>query len=275
MIEKSFAKINLGLSVFEQREDSFHNIDTIFLEIDFYDTIEIVPSDKFLITTNNANIPKESNIITRVYSFYKNNFDNIVDDYHITINKKIPIGGGLGGGSSNAACILKVLNKLWNLGLDKKELETIAINFGADVPFFIDGGCQRGRGVGEQLEPINMDFLKGKGIALITPNISISTPWAYGEIKKTLQVSDKDNNLHAPQTIEELELFENDFEKVVLSAYPEIGKIKALLISSGAYFASLSGSGSTVYGIYDEESTLDSFLEGSFIYPTVKSFLKK
>ena len=274
MLEKSFAKINLGLSILHERDDLFHDIDTIFIELAFHDTIDFVASDNFVLTTQKANIPIQSNLVSKVYKFYKNNFDNIDDDFHITISKNIPIGGGLGGGSSNAACALKSLNKLWNLNLSEDELELIALNFGADVPFFIRGGAQRGTGIGERLERVDIKFLKDKGVTLLMPNVQISTKWAYSKLKKTLQVSNKDNKLRAPQNIEGLKLFENDFENVVLSAYPEIGRAKDSLLNSGATYASLSGSGSTVYGIYDDVVAFNSFHSNFSIYPSVQSFLR-
>ena len=274
MLEKSFAKVNLGLSILNQRDDSYHNINTIFIELDFHDTIDFVPSDEFILTTRKAKIPIQSNLVYKVYKFYKNNFDKVDDDFHITIHKNIPIGGGLGGGSSNAACALKSLNKLWNLNLSDDELEQIALNFGADVPFFIRGGSQSGTGIGERLESIDIKFLKDKGVILLMPDVEISTQWAYSKLKKTLQVSNKDNNLRAPQNIEGLKLFENDFENVVLSAYPEIGRAKDSLLNSGATYASLSGSGSTVYGIYDDVVAFNSFHSNFSIYPSVQSFLR-
>ena len=274
MIEKSFAKINLGLNILNKRVDDYHNIDTIFLQLDFHDTIEFIPSKEFVITTKNAKISSGNNLVTKVYKFYKNNFNNPRGDFHITINKNIPIGGGLGGGSSNAACTLKSLNKLWELNLSKDELEKIAVNFGADVPFFIRGGAQRGTSIGESLDRLDLQFLRDKKVILIIPNFQISTQWAYSRVKKTLEVSDKDNNLQPLHSIKGLKLFENSFENVVLSAYPEIGKIKEKLLKSGAIYASLSGSGSTVYGIYDDEVASNVFDCNEFMYPSVQSFLK-
>ena len=148
------------------------------------------------------------------------------------------------------------------------------MNFGADVPFFIRGGAQRGTSIGEKLNRLDIQVLRSKKVLLIIPNFQISTQWAYEQVKKTLEVSDKDNNLQPSLSIESLKLFENNFENVVLSAYPEIGNIKEMLLKSGAIYASLSGSGSTVYGIYDDEVDFNVFNSNEFIYPSVKSFLK-
>ena len=172
----------------------------------------------------------------------------------ISLEKRIPVGSGVGGGSANAAATLIGLNSLYNLGLNDIKLESIGANIGADVPFFIKGGTQIGEEKGEKLSPITqkLDAI----ILLVIPKVRISTEWAYSQIKNKLK---SDNSILRfadlmRKDFLSFKFFENDFEKIVIPAYPEIGSIKNKLLDSGAKFASLSGSGSTVFGIYDNKA---------------------
>ena len=252
----SFSKVNIGLKILEKRSDGYHNINTIFQELQFGDIITIhkknngcdIISDDIRIPSGKKNICYKS-----YYELYKK-FPNL-NGVKITIKKNIPIGSGLGGGSANAASVLKGICKLFNLRLSNDDLESIAVKIGADVPFFIKGGTQLGNGRGDILTPMNKMF--NGFYLLVIPNISISTKWAYSQIKNKLN-SEKTliNFAHflGEKNISP-ELFENDFEDVVIPAYPEIGLIKNKLIELGAKFASLSGSGSTVYGIFNDEAS--------------------
>ena len=162
--------------------------------------------------------------------------------------------GPTGGGSANAAATLIGLNLLYNLGLNDKKLESIAVNIGADVPFFIRGGTQIGQETGGKLSPITKKF--EAAILLVIPRVSISTEWAYSQLKNKLKSGDsilRFANLMRKDFLS-FKFFENDFEKIVIPAYPEIGSIKNKLLDSGAKFASLSGSGSTVFGIFDDNA---------------------
>jgi 4-diphosphocytidyl-2-C-methyl-D-erythritol kinase len=250
---KSFAKINLGLKVLNKRDDDFHNINSIFIQIDLHDTLNFIPSKKFSIECDNNHIPtnhhntiyKAYNILDEIYSF--NNH------YTILLNKKIPIESGLGGGSSNAAATLIMLNKIHNLNLNDKQLMEIGIKIGSDVPFFINGGCKLVSGRGEIINKYKSPNLKSLSFLLFFPKFSISTSWAYKKIKNNL-----DNRLDSPKfpaldEVVDWKLFENSFEKVVGSAYPEILEIKELIMNTGALYSSLSGSGSTMFGVYNKE----------------------
>jgi 4-diphosphocytidyl-2-C-methyl-D-erythritol kinase len=176
----------------------------------------------------------------------------------IELEKRIPAGGGLGGGSSNAATILKGLRKLYELDVSDDELETIGIDLGADVPFFIKGKTQIGDGIGEILKPIKT-VINGCYL-LVAPDLHIDTKWAYGEFKNILDRPNEIVNFlgFIRKEIIPFELFENDFEAIVVPAYPEIGQIKNSLRVHGARFASLSGSGSTVFGVFDEDADAKS-----------------
>ena len=171
------------------------------------------------------------------------------------MKKKIPIGSGLGGGSANAAAVLKGINKIYKLKLTASKLEQIAREIGADVPFFIKGGTQLGKGVGDKLTQINKTIIGT--YLLVIPEVSISTEWAYSAIKNKLNDQNKKVNFSSffSGDYSSLKIFENDFEQIVVPAYPEIGAIKTKLLNLGARFASLSGSGSTVYGIFDDEAS--------------------
>lgn len=252
---KSFAKVNIGLQIRLQRGDGYHKIHTIFQELDLYDIINISKHPEgWELNIDNANIPNdESNTCIKTYSELKKLYPSI-GGVSIKIKKNIPTGGGLGGGSSNAATVLKGLNQIFGLNIPDKQLTSVALNIGADVPFFVRGGTQIGDGIGDVLNPVENVF-KGYYL-LVLPEIFISTKWAYNSMKKYLEEGiDRPNFAHFLDK-ENLSktIFENDFERIVIPTYPEIGEIKKALIENGANYASLSGSGSTVFGIFNDEA---------------------
>jgi len=258
LVLKSHAKVNIGLQIRNQRTDGYHNIHTIFQELDFHDTIILEKRDSSCQFSSNVDwLPKDdSNLCVKAWQKMVDTFG--LGGVSIELDKRIPAGGGLGGGSSNAATILKGLRKLYELDVSDDELETIGINLGADVPFFIKGKTQIGDGVGEILKPIE-PIINGSYL-LVAPDFHIDTKWAYGEFKNIL---DRPNEIvNFPGFIRKeiipFELFENDFEAIVVPAYPEIGQIKNSLRAHGARFASLSGSGSTVFGVFDEDADAKS-----------------
>lgn len=252
---KSHAKVNIGLRVLAQRSDGYHNIQTVFQELGFHDTITLTRIDSGYEFSSNVDWLKndESNLCIQAWSVFSKKVSPSTG-VAIRLEKNIPAGGGLGGGSSNAASILIGLNQLFEAKLSNIELMELGKILGADVPFFIEGGTQLGEGIGEKLRaflyPVSGTYL------LIIPNLSIETAWAYAQIKKHLEEQKVSHNFaHLFQGDESpLEFFENDFELVVIPTYPEIGRIKAAILGRGAKYVSLSGSGSTVYGIFDEEA---------------------
>jgi len=252
----SFSKVNIGLKVLNQRDDGYHNIYTVFQELDFGDSITIEKTDTGCTISSNVEwIPKdESNICHKAYIVLKTKYPEL-GGISIHIEKNVPIGSGLGGGSANGAAVLKGINNLYNLGLSNDKLEKIGASIGADVPFFIHGKTQLGEGIGDKLTPL-ADHIEGPYL-LVIPHISISTPWAYSELKNKLNPENILPNFAGfiSGDYASLEIFENDFERIVIPAYPEIGAIKQKLLELGARFASLSGSGSTVYGIFDEDAS--------------------
>ena len=252
----STSKVNIGLKVLNQRDDGYHNIYTVFQELDFGDTIQIEKIDDGCTIKSNVDwIPiDESNICHKAYSALKTKFP-VLGGISIHIQKNVPIGSGLGGGSANGAATLKGLNDLYGLGLSIGELEKIGATIGADVPFFIKGGTQLGEGIGDKLTLLP-SHIQGTYL-LVIPDVSISTPWAYSGLINKLNSEELMPNFAGffSGDYASLKIFENDFERIVIPAYPEIGAIKRKLLELGARFASLSGSGSTVYGIFDEDAS--------------------
>jgi len=260
---KSFSKINLGLWIKEQREDGFHELETIFLENkNLYDEIEIsFQEDKDThtissFTNDNLNnlISSEENLTTKAANLFFNKA-KITGTCNIKINKNTPTEAGLGGGSSNAATVLKGLNTLFENPLNKTELLLLASELGSDVPFFIYGETCLGRGRGEILQSIenNLDL----EVEIIKPEkVSISTKWAYEQIDNrefmTDHTKEMESIIQALKTGNKELLFKNtfnDFEMVVLSYYPELLKIRNDLLKKGYKAVNLCGSGSAVYGI--------------------------
>ena len=264
---QSFAKVNVGLQIRNKRDDGFHNIHTIFQELQLHDIIALKLKDKDCEFTSNVSWLNNdlSNLCVSAWSRLKDLYN--IGGVSIDLTKNIPPGSGLGGGSSNAASILKGLVLLYNLDISHKELLPIAESLGADVPFFLKGGLQQGDGIGEKLTKLPR-LIEGTYL-LVVPDFIISTEWAYGNYKIFLD-EDRDRVNFADFLQGDLvsfEFFENDFESIVVPAYPEIGKIKSRLESLGSQFASLSGSGSTVYGIFDDESgakSAESYFSSSY-----------
>ena len=264
---QSFAKVNVGLQIRNKRDDGFHNIHTIFQELQLHDIIALKLKDKDCEFNSNVSWLNNdlSNLCVSAWSRLKDLYN--IGGVSIDLTKNIPPGSGLGGGSSNAASILKGLVRLYNLDISHKELLPIAESLGADVPFFLKGGLQQGDGIGEKLTKLPR-LIEGTYL-LVVPDFIISTEWAYGNYKSFLDENrDRVNFADFLQgDLVSFEFFENDFESIVVPAYPEIGKIKSRLESLGSQFTSLSGSGSTVYGIFDDESgakSAESYFSSSY-----------
>ena len=251
----SYAKINIGLKIINQRIDSYHNIETVFQEVQFHDIITIKKiNEGYKLSSNNVDFPMESsNTCVQAYLRLKKEFPKL-KGVKIHINKNIPMGSGLGGGSSNAASTIIGLNNLYDIGLTTPQLKNISQDIGADVPFFIEGGIQHGQGIGDKLTPLNIKL--PYTILLVFPNNTVNTRWAYSQIRNKLEIPIKAVNFADLMEKEMIpfQLFENDFEKIVFSTYPEIGLIKSKLLENNARFASLSGSGSTVFGFFNDEA---------------------
>jgi len=260
MIIPSYAKINLGLKIINKRPDGLHNIESVFLQISLHDSLTFSSSNKFSIISKGISCPtNQNNILFKVIDILKKEYD-ININVKVLINKNIPIGAGLGGGSSNAAAFLKYLLEVNQIKLSNEKLVKLASQIGSDVPFFLNGGFQLIKGTGDYLQPIETTVFNNKKILLIHPKFHISTKWAYSEVKKHLLTSNNKPKFSALTEKVNWNLFENDFEKFVCTTYPEILKLKKLLKNDGALYSGLSGSGSTVFGLYNDNQSFDNIL---------------
>ena len=247
------AKINLGLNIIEKRPDGYHNIETILLPIGFEDILEVIPlkdinrSYKWDNSGLLIDTPPDQNICIKALNILKNNGHDI-PSVNIHLHKLIPFGAGLGGGSSDGIHMLKILNQYFDLGITDALLKNYAILLGADCPFFIDNRPAFATGIGEILTPLSVD-LSEYVIGLIVPDIHVSTPDAY---RSVIPKQPKISIIEAiGQPIEHWkDLIFNDFETSVFKKYPEIKEVKNYLYSAGALYASMSGSGSSVFGIF-------------------------
>ena len=257
MIKKSFAKINLGLKIINQRKDGYHNIKSIFIQIDLNDSLHFLPSKQFKIESRGIKVPtNRSNTVFKAVKLLEKKF-NINIQHKIIIDKKIPLGGGLGGGSSNAALTLITIAKLYKLNITNQDLFSLASEIGSDVPFFLTGGIKMIEGTGNIISNVNSSGLMNKKILLVFPEFNISTKWAYAQVKKHLHHNDNHNKFSPLTKNVKWKLFNNDFEKIVCTTYPEILKIKDILYKEGALYSGLSGSGSTVFGLYNDSISLN------------------
>lgn len=253
---KSFAKINLGLQVLEKRNDDFHNINTIFARISLADSLEInkSSSDKIIIEGTPAfDFPIQNNLIYKAADKLRTK-ENVPLGAKINVIKNIPMGAGLGGGSSNCAYTLKNLRKIWNLDENYNHDLIIAQTLGSDVPFFLKDGFAIGKSRGEKLE--YFDIKLPWTILLVNPGIHIYTPDAFAQLNRNSEPRTSLNfknilskSLENPSLLREYMI--NDFEKSVFKTHPEIAQIKSDLYSEGAFFALMSGSGSTLFGLFE------------------------
>lgn len=262
----SYAKINFGLQVLNKRADNYHNINTLFARISLKDVIYLEESQQTDVTfTNDIKIPLEDNLVYKAIIYFKKKF-NISDNFKVIINKKIPMGGGLGGGSSNAAAVIDTLAKIYKVEKEQKSLSIIAQKIGSDVPFYLKSGLAIGQSRGELLKYFRAIF--PYKLLIVNPNISISTPTAYKNLNRSEEVG-KVLDLHTlflrglENPVIWREYIINDFEKVIFKQYPDLEEIKNKLYENGALFALMSGSGSTMFGVFkNEENALkaqDSF----------------
>ena len=253
LVLRSYAKINLGLQLLRKREDGFHDIVTVFQQIDLCDEITYhkIPSS-IVITSTDPDVPlDDKNLIYRSFVLFRMRHD-INEGLEIHIRKNIPIGGGLGGGSSNAAATLLAANRLWRMNLTQVQLREMAIEIGSDVPFFLRGGIAFGQGRGEILTPVQ--WPTDYWIVLVCPGIHISTSWAYSQAKIALTKEEKFTKFRSifksdtPHTLRTTLI--NELEGVVFRRHPVLREIKEQLYQRDAFYASMSGSGSTVFGLF-------------------------
>jgi len=249
------AKINIGLHITEKRADGYHNIESFFYPISWQDILEIVQSADFQFVSSGINIPSDNkaNLCVRAYELLKKDFE--LNPVHIHLHKVVPIGAGLGGGSADAAFTLKILNQLFNLKLSNSELSDYARQLGSDCAFFIENQAKYGVEKGDIYEDLAID-LKGKYIALVYPHLLISSQEAYQNVKPDNSRKSLRELLMNYPINEWKSLIINDFEKSIFLKYPLLAEIKQQLYDLGAIYTSMSGSGSTIFGIFEKEINL-------------------
>jgi 4-diphosphocytidyl-2-C-methyl-D-erythritol kinase len=236
----------VGLHIVSKRADGYHELETIFYPIDWCDVLEIVPSDEQQFTSSGLAIPGKGNLCLDAYHLLKADFD--ISAVHIHLHKVIPIGAGLGGGSSDAAFTLKGLNELFDLKLSNEQLQAYAVQLGADCPFFVENKPMLATGIGEVLSPIELD-LSNYHLAIVKPDIHVSTAEAYSSVVPNQPTHSLADLIRQPIVDWQVQ---NDFEKSVFAQYPEVEKLKQSLYEKGAVYAAMSGSGSAVFGLFKE-----------------------
>jgi 4-diphosphocytidyl-2-C-methyl-D-erythritol kinase len=257
------AKINLALAVKYKREDGYHEIELIYQEIDFHDNLILSKNDGNHFSTDSPILQKEStNLCLTAANLLKDEFN--IPGLDIRLEKRLPIGSGLGGGSSDAAAVLKGGLDLYGIKYTPKSLQSVAEKIGSDVPFFLVGCTAYGSGRGEIVKSIKIkpDY----HILIIIPDIQISTKWAYKNLNLTLTKKNDEYKFRG-FTFQDLDLvnfrseFYNDFENLVFKHYRQLASVKSELYELGAEYASLSGSGSTLYGLFSSQSETEKARE--------------
>lgn len=260
-------KINLGLSVLRKRPDNFHDLQTVFYPLPFYDVLELVQSPVFSMNQTGISIEPApgGNICERAWKLLNKDYPQL-PEIAIHLHKTVPIGAGLGGGSADAAFLLAAVNKKFRLGITDKKLAAYALELGSDCPFFLLNKPALATGRGEILKPVSLD-LSAYRLVVVNPGIHVSTALAFSLITAN-------DNQENPEDIIRLPVNEwkgrlvNDFEAPVFKLHPALQSIRDQLYNAGALFAAMSGSGSTMFGIFDKASALPDFPAGYL----VKSF---
>ena len=268
-------KINLGLHITRKREDGFHNLETTFYPLGIKDALEIIRQPiadaPTTFSSNGITIEgkAEDNLCIKAYQLLKKDFPQL-PNIQLHLHKVIPMGAGLGGGSSDAAFALQLLNNKFQLGITAEKMIDYALQLGSDCPFFIINQPCYATGRGELLEKIALD-LSAYHFVIVNPGIHVNTGWAFSKLSGRLQRPESSSTKSIKEIIQQPnetwknELI-NDFEKPVFEKYPEIKSVKDKLYEAGAIYASMSGSGSTVYGLFSSNPALaNSYPDNYFV----------
>ncbi|MDB5221486.1 MAG: 4-(cytidine 5-diphospho)-2-C-methyl-D-erythritol kinase [Chitinophagaceae bacterium] len=266
MISFPNCKINLGLNIIRKREDGFHDLETVFLPVPFTDVLEIIASDKIEFAVTGFHVDANDNLCIKAYNLLKKDFPEL-PAIKMHLHKAIPLGAGLGGGSSDAAFTLQLLNEKFKLNLKTEQLLDYALQLGSDGPFFILNKPCFATGRGEILQPINIDLTNYK-LLLVNPGIHINTKWAFTKITPQQPKASIKEIITQPLETWKDKL-QNDFEVPVFAEYPEIEKLKNDLYMQGALYASMSGSGSTIFGIFSKEANIQSTQNDKYFYKVI------
>ncbi len=248
------AKINIGLNVTERRPDGYHNLETIFYPVAIRDALEVVESADLTFTSTGIGIPGDagSNLCLKAYHLLAADFE--VPNVHIHLHKQIPIGAGLGGGSSDAAFLIRLMNEKFELGLSAGRMEDYCRRLGADCPFFIRNEPVFACGVGDVFRPVSLD-LSPYFLVLVKPQVHISTAEAYRGVTPIAATTSLSDLVRLPPE-EWNGVVKNDFEASVFPNHPAVRGVKDHLYEAGALYSSMSGSGSSVYGIFKDPVSL-------------------
>jgi 4-diphosphocytidyl-2-C-methyl-D-erythritol kinase len=269
MINFPNAKINIGLNIVGKRPDGYHNLETIFFPIGWKDSLEIIPAKATTLALSGIPIQGDAdkNLVIKALQLIKNDFP--IEELSVYLQKNIPFGAGLGGGSADGAFMLRLLNSYFKLNLSDEQLAGYAVGLGADCPFFIHNKPMFASGIGDCLEPVDMT-LGNNYLVVVKPNIAVSTVEAYSMVVPKLPSQSLKTLIQQP--IETWrETIVNDFESSVFAKYPAIAQLKEQLYQHGALYASMSGSGSAVYGIFPPEVTYLPVFPDSLIWSNHKN----
>ena len=258
-------KINLGLNITRKRDDGYHEIVTCFHPVPWTDVLEIVPADSFTFTSSGIPVPgsEEANLCVRAYELLKQ--QHILPPVAMYLLKIIPTGAGLGGGSSDGAYTLRMLNDLFGLGLPREELQALAATLGSDCAFFISDEPMIGRGRGDLLSEVSLN-LRDKYLVIVKPELPISTARAYAHVKPSVPATDLQAIVEKYPVAEWREVLKNDFEQPLFERYPELKDIRERLYGHGAVYAAMSGSGSAVFGLFENEVSVGDDFEGMIVW---------
>lgn len=262
------SKVNIGLNITEKRPDGFHNIESIFYPIQLCDSLEIIESERETkFTSSGISIPGNGNdnLCIKAYNLIKQDYE--IPEVKIHLHKQIPIGAGLGGGSADASCTLKLINDIFELNISNENLKNYARKLGSDCAFFIDNNPAFAYNKGDEFEKTSID-LSGYFFLLINPGIHVSTADAYSGV--TTKMPENNLNKLIDKPIESWKnLIKNDFEDSVFKIHPKINEIKNDLYNSGATYASMSGSGSSLFGIFKDKPKDISRFDNYFSWSTI------
>ena len=244
------AKINIGLNILSKREDGYHNLETIFYPIAWKDSLEIIKSNDQQFSSSGISIPGDGNLCQQAYDLLDRDFD--LESVHIHLHKNIPIGAGLGGGSSDAGFTLMGLNQMFDLKLSSIQLKEYALKLGADCPFFIDNKACLAKGIGEELTDVGLN-ISNVFLIVATPDVHVSTAMAYSSVVPQIPEVSLQKLISEPMPNWSMK---NDFEEGIFRLEPKIKALKDKMLDHGAIYCSMSGSGSSVFAFFDKKPTL-------------------
>lgn len=264
MIAFANAKINIGLQVIRRREDGYHDLETVFYPIRMHDVVEVIESSETRFFASGLAIPHShaGNLCLRAYELVRSRVD--IPPVDIYLHKVIPVGAGLGGGSSDAAAVLRVLNDLFAIGLSDSELMAMARQLGADCAFFLRNKPVFATGIGNVFTDVNVN-LAGYHLVVVKPDVHIDTAEAYRGVMLRPEGNGLSDAIRLPVAAWK-DRIANDFEGSIFARHPAIGKLKADLYEAGALYAAMSGSGSAVFGIFEKRAELGQTMDACQVF---------